>query len=92
MIFPTVNEDYGLVPLEANSFGKPVIGHRSGGILETQIEGQTAVFYNEDNPASLIGALRSFEGRSFSGEECKKNSQRFSQANFRKSWDSLFKI
>ena len=92
VIFPTVNEDYGLVPLEANSFGKPVIGHRSGGILETQIEGQTAVFYNEDNPASLIGALRSFEGRSFSGEECKKNSQRFSQANFRKSWDSLFKI
>ncbi len=42
----TALEDYGLVPIEANASGTPVVGYGAGGILDTQIPGKTAILYN----------------------------------------------
>lgn len=89
VIFPTVDEDFGLVPLEANSFGKPVIAHRSGGVLETQIEGQTAFLYDEDSVGSLSTALTSFDPSKFKAENCVANAQRFSEERFKKEFQAL---
>lgn len=50
-------EDYGLVPLEANASGTPVVGYGMGGILDTQIPGQTAVFFDRQTPDALQTAL-----------------------------------
>ncbi|BAB74531.1 glycosyltransferase [Anabaena sp. FACHB-709] len=50
-------EDYGLVPVEANASGTPVIAFGAGGVLDTQINGQTGVFFKRQTPESLQKAL-----------------------------------
>jgi glycosyltransferase involved in cell wall biosynthesis len=52
-------EDYGLVPVEANASGTPVIAYGAGGVLDTQIPGKTGVFFKRQTPESLQVALRS---------------------------------
>ncbi|MCG8365165.1 MAG: glycosyltransferase [Pseudanabaenales cyanobacterium] len=50
-------EDYGLVPIEANASGTPVIAYGAGGALETQVSGMTGLFFDQQTPESLQGAL-----------------------------------
>jgi glycosyltransferase involved in cell wall biosynthesis len=50
-------EDYGLVPVEANVSGTPTIAYGAGGVLDTQIPGQTGVFFKQQTPESLHAAL-----------------------------------
>ncbi len=46
-------EDYGLVPIEANASGTPVIAYGAGGVLDTQIPGKTGLFFNPQTPEAL---------------------------------------
>lgn len=50
-------EDYGLVPVEANASGTPVIAYGAGGVLDTQIPGKTGVFFNRQTPEALQAAV-----------------------------------
>ncbi len=50
-------EDYGLVPVEANASGTPVIAYGAGGVLDTQVPGKTGVFFKRQTPESLQAAL-----------------------------------
>lgn len=50
-------EDYGLVPVEANASGTPVIAYGAGGVLDTQISGETGVFFNRQTPEAVQNAL-----------------------------------
>ncbi len=50
-------EDYGLVPVEANASGTPVIAYGAGGVLDTQVPGKTGVFFKRQTPESLQTAL-----------------------------------
>jgi glycosyltransferase involved in cell wall biosynthesis len=60
LIFPGV-EDLGLVPIEANAAGLPVIAYKKGGALDTVAENRTGVFFEEQSAQSLIAALDYFE-------------------------------
>jgi glycosyltransferase involved in cell wall biosynthesis len=60
LLFPGI-EDLGLVPIEANAAGCPVIAYRKGGALDTVKENETGLFFDEQTPASLIEALDRFE-------------------------------
>lgn len=50
-------EDYGLVPIEANASGTPVIAYGAGGALETQVAGTTGLFFDRQTPESLKSTL-----------------------------------
>jgi len=50
-------EDYGLVPVEANASGTPVIAYGAGGVLDTQIPGKTGVFFRRQTPEAIHSAL-----------------------------------
>lgn len=50
-------EDYGLVPIEANASGTPVIAYGAGGVLDTQISGFTGLFFAEQTASSLESAI-----------------------------------
>ena len=50
-------EDYGLVPVEANASGTPVIAYGAGGVLDTQLPGKTGVFFKRQTPDALQAAL-----------------------------------
>jgi glycosyltransferase involved in cell wall biosynthesis len=58
-------EDFGIVPVEAQAAGTPVIAYGKGGSLETVLENKTGVFFNEQTPHSLIEAVTNFETRTF---------------------------
>lgn len=56
-VIVTALEDYGLVPIEANASGTPVIAYGAGGVLDTQISGQTGILFKRQTPESLLKAL-----------------------------------
>ncbi len=50
-------EDYGLVPIEANASGTPVIAYGAGGVLDTQVPNKTGVFFNRQSPEAIQTAV-----------------------------------
>lgn len=78
------NEDFGIVPVEAQAAGTPVIAYGKGGALETVIDGKTGVFFKEQSISSLIVAINHFETVSFSRDALLKNADRFSKQNFKR--------
>jgi len=84
LLFPGI-EDFGIVPVEANAAGCPVIAYRDGGALETVKENATGVFFNEQTPESLIMAMDYFEKNevTFTNREVFNNHvQQFSKKTF----------
>ena len=81
LLFPN-DEDFGMVPVEVQASGRPVIAYRSGGALETVIENQTGVFFDQQNVESLCDAVLAFEKMEFNPELIRKNALRFDQAIF----------
>ena len=56
-VIVTALEDYGLVPIEANASGTPVIAYGAGGVLDTQISGKTGILFKPQSPEGLHNAL-----------------------------------
>jgi len=57
MVIVAALEDYGLVPIEANFSGTPVVSFGAGGVLDTQVPGVTGIFFNRQSPEALHTAL-----------------------------------
>jgi len=90
VIFPQ-EEDFGLVPLEAQASGRPVIAFRKGGALETVIEGKTGLFFTPQTPEALIKVVKGFEASQFKPQVCRQNAERFSQERFKKEFKKIVK-
>ena len=54
-------EDFGIIPVEAQACGRPVIAFGRGGALETVIDGQTGIFFYEQTTESVCDAIDRFE-------------------------------
>jgi glycosyltransferase involved in cell wall biosynthesis len=79
-------EDFGIVPVEAQSCGTPVIAYGKGGALETVLgldhSMPTGVFFKEQSVAALIKAVAEFEQHTFLPQQCRQNAERFSTERF----------
>jgi glycosyltransferase involved in cell wall biosynthesis len=93
LLFPG-EEDFGIVPVEVQSFGKPVIAYGSGGALETvrgiypgepAVENPTGVFFKDQSEGGLIEAMLNFESmeRKFSPQSIREHSLQFDKAIFK---------
>ena len=51
------HEDFGLAPLEAAAFGVPTVALRGGGFLETVVEGETGLFFDQPEPTAIAASL-----------------------------------
>jgi glycosyltransferase involved in cell wall biosynthesis len=60
-LYASLNEDFGMVPVEAMAYGVPVIALASGGVKETVIDGKTGISYSDLTTASLLEAINRFE-------------------------------
>ena len=76
-------EDFGIVPVEAQACGTPVIAFGRGGVAETVIPGKTGILFYEQSAESLAGAVRLFETGTFSPAEIRQQAQKFSAEVFR---------
>lgn len=81
------DEDFGMIPIEAEACGTPVIAYGHGGSLETVCEGKTGLFFPEQTPESIIKAITDFEALGntpFNYETCRKWAESFSEERFKK--------
>jgi glycosyltransferase involved in cell wall biosynthesis len=81
LLFPG-EEDFGMVPLEVNAAGRPVIAYRGGGALETVVENVTGIFFDQQNAHSLAEAIEKFEGLSWSQETLRHHAEKFDRNVF----------
>jgi glycosyltransferase involved in cell wall biosynthesis len=84
-------EDFGIVPVEAQACGTPVIAFGRGGATETVVQGETGLFFMEQTPDALMTAVETFESGAleFSPERIRRHAEQFSQARFRKEMSDL---
>ncbi len=88
LLFPGT-EDFGIVPVEAQAAGIPVIAYARGGALETVRSGETGLFFDRQTVDSLAGAMEEFEGRGWDQEKCRRNAAGFSAELFRAKFREL---
>jgi glycosyltransferase involved in cell wall biosynthesis len=77
-------EDFGIVPVEAQAAGTPVIAYGRGGVMESIVSGVTGIFFAEQKPESLIAAVGEFESREWDSDAIRRNAERFSAQRFRR--------
>jgi glycosyltransferase involved in cell wall biosynthesis len=77
-------EDFGIVPVEAQAMGVPVIAYGRGGAAETVIDGRTGVLFEEQSPGALAAAITRFESLELDAGEARENAARFGRARFQR--------
>lgn len=73
-------EDFGLVPVESQACGRPVVAYARGGALETVVPDETGVLFHDLSAASMAAALENVSRIRFEPERLRANAQRFSRA------------
>jgi glycosyltransferase involved in cell wall biosynthesis len=76
-------EDFGIVAMEANSFGKPVIINRRSGAAELIKSGEHGVHIKEESVPATIQAIEKLEGKSFSTSKIAKNPLKYDTKQFK---------
>lgn len=79
-------EDFGITPVEAMSYGKPVLALRCGGALEYIQEGINGEFFDDPVEEVLADGVRRIKNNPnlYNSEEIKKTAERFSNERFKK--------
>ncbi|MCX6763083.1 MAG: glycosyltransferase [Candidatus Moranbacteria bacterium] len=82
-LFPG-EDDFGIAPVEAMSFGRPVIALRKGGATETIIEGETGEFFDEPMIEVLADAVRRFQEneKNYDPAKIRAQAEKFSKEKF----------
>ena len=75
-------EDFGIVPLEAQACGKPVVALGRGGLLETVLAGKSGVFFREQTPEALIEAVALAERTDWDPAAIRAHAEAFGEERF----------
>jgi glycosyltransferase involved in cell wall biosynthesis len=84
-LFPA-EEDFGIVAVESQACGTPVVSLGRGGSLDTVMDGVTGVHVAEQTAEDLAAGMQRVLDSSMLAESCRRNAERFSTANFRREF------
>jgi glycosyltransferase involved in cell wall biosynthesis len=84
-------EDFGIVAVEAQCRGVPVIAFGKGGACDTVVNKKTGILFNSQTVKSLQDAVFLFEKKKFDSKLIKANSKRFSKERFKKEFVDFVK-
>ncbi len=76
-------EDFGLVSIEAQMNGTPVLTYEGSGIAETVLDGMTGILFTHQTDASIITAIRISERKRWQYARIKKHAHKFNSTYFR---------
>jgi len=82
LLFPG-EEDFGIVPVETQAVGTPVIAYGVGGAAESVLDGSTGVLFGEQSVTALAEAIERFEGLELDEQRVRENARGFGEARFR---------
>jgi glycosyltransferase involved in cell wall biosynthesis len=82
-------EEFGLVSLEAQAAGTPVIAYAAGGARETVVDGVTGILFGPQTVAGLAAAIGRFEEHKWNRKAIQANAAHFSQARFERELQRL---
>lgn len=81
LLFPG-EEDFGIVPVEAQAAGCPVVALGRGGALDTVSDGVTGVLFPEPTVAALTEGIDAVLGRSWDERVLRRWATQFSEERF----------
>jgi glycosyltransferase involved in cell wall biosynthesis len=84
-------EDFGIMPVEAQACGTPVIAYNRGGVAESVVDGVTGLFFAKQSVESLVEAVERFDVRrsDFHTDAIRENAERFSTQRFCREMSTL---
>jgi glycosyltransferase involved in cell wall biosynthesis len=84
----SAEEDFGIVNVEAQACGVPVIALGRGGALETVIKDETGIFFYRQDVESLVAAVKEFLSKesSFDPTTIRRNAERFPRERFEREF------
>jgi len=81
-VIAVASEDFGLTPVEAQSFGVPAVVLRNGGYLDSTIENVTGVFIDGRSPQQVAAGIRALRQRSWDSNAVRLSGERYSPRSF----------
>ncbi len=75
-------EDFGIVPVEAQACGRPVVALGRGGALDTVIDGETGVLFGDTTVASLAAGMTRAAQVTWDARRIRTHAERFSRTRF----------
>lgn len=76
------HEDFGLTPIEAAAWSTPTVALRAGGYLDTVVDGETGVFFDRLDVASLLAGIERLDADPPTDAALQARAERFSEASF----------
>ncbi len=84
-------EDFGIVPLEAQACGRPVVALGRGGAIETVVDGETGVLVDGATPQMFAGAIARAIDLRFDPVAIRRHAERFSRRRFGDEMEALIR-
>jgi glycosyltransferase involved in cell wall biosynthesis len=82
-------EDFGMVPVEAQACGRPVVALAEGGAVESVVDGVTGVFVYDPSVAAFAAALRDVSARPFDSAAIRRHAESFGKARFQQQFRQI---
>jgi glycosyltransferase involved in cell wall biosynthesis len=88
VVMPGV-EDFGMVPVEAQACGRPVVALARGGAVESVVDGLTGVLVQDASAAAFAAALREVSARPFDSAAIRRHAEAFGKARFQQQFQTV---
>ena len=82
-------EDFGMVPVEAQACGRPVVALGEGGAVESVVDGVTGLLVKDPTVGAFAAALRDVSSRDFDGAAIRRHAESFSRDRFQQQFQAV---